>query len=82
MGGVGEEVGAGDGASEHVDCSEANVEVEGSERECGEGADGGYDCVKGAGRRILGGVVGFWSRGKNGLNCFGIHGEINGFAFG
>lgn len=49
MGGVGEEVGAGDRAGEHVDCSEADIEVKSSERECGEGADGGYDCVEGAG---------------------------------
>lgn len=49
MGGVGEEVGAGDGAGEHVDCSEADIEVKGLEGECGEGADGGYDCVEGAG---------------------------------
>lgn len=49
MGGVGEEVGAGDRAGEHVYCSEADIEVKSSERECGEGADGGYDCVEGAG---------------------------------
>lgn len=82
MGGVGEEVGAGDGAGEHVDRSEADVEVEGPEGERGEGADGGYDCVEGARRGRLGGIVGFWIEGKNVLNGFGIHGEINGFALG
>lgn len=49
MGRVGEEVGARDGAGEHVDCSEADIEVKGLESECGKGADGGYDCVEGAG---------------------------------
>lgn len=58
MGRVGEQVGARDGAGEHVDCSEADIEVEGLESECGKGADGGYDCVEGAGRRRLGGNVG------------------------
>lgn len=48
MGRVGEEVGARDGAGEHVDYFKADIEVKGLEGECGEGADGGYDCVEGA----------------------------------